>query len=180
MHVDMPSRNCSGVRDFIRYLTALHTDLDALLAFYGTRRCRNASFRTYHLRQKLLHSVYQTLTNNGMPTVIFFGAGKFWTSSRGHPASPLSLLRRFLSQRCIVRLVDEFRTSVICSRCTERMDGRSPHGSWHLKVCRSGCQKLWNRKAVLNVANMGGFSIDRLADQYAVEMWNAKPVPRTT
>jgi glycogen phosphorylase len=40
-------------------------------------------------------------------------------------------------------------------------------------------QKAWNRKAVLNVANMGGFSIDRLTDQYAVEMWNAKPVPRT-
>jgi starch phosphorylase len=37
----------------------------------------------------------------------------------------------------------------------------------------------WNRKAVLNVASMGGFSIDRLTDQYAVEMWNAKPVPRT-
>jgi starch phosphorylase len=41
-------------------------------------------------------------------------------------------------------------------------------------------QKLWNRKAVLNVANMGQFSIDRLTDQYAVEMWSAKPVPRTT
>ncbi len=40
-------------------------------------------------------------------------------------------------------------------------------------------QKLWNRKAVLNVANMGPFSIDRLTDQYAVEMWNSKPVPRT-
>jgi glycogen phosphorylase len=39
-------------------------------------------------------------------------------------------------------------------------------------------QREWNRKAVLNVANMGGFSIDRLTDQYATEMWNAKPVPR--
>ena len=40
-------------------------------------------------------------------------------------------------------------------------------------------QKEWNRKAVLNVANVGGFSIDRLTDQYAVEMWSTKPVPRT-
>ncbi len=39
-------------------------------------------------------------------------------------------------------------------------------------------QKEWNRKAVLNVANMGTFSIDRLTDQYAIDMWNAKPVPR--
>jgi len=36
----------------------------------------------------------------------------------------------------------------------------------------------WNRKAILNVANIGGFSIDRLVRQYAAEVWNAMPVPR--
>jgi starch phosphorylase len=36
----------------------------------------------------------------------------------------------------------------------------------------------WNRKAILNVANIGPFSIDRLVAQYADEVWNAKPVPR--
>jgi len=39
-------------------------------------------------------------------------------------------------------------------------------------------QKQWNRKAILNVANIGGFSIDRLTHQYAAEVWNADPVPR--
>jgi starch phosphorylase len=38
--------------------------------------------------------------------------------------------------------------------------------------------KQWNRKAILNVANIGGFSIDRLVHQYAAEVWNATPVPR--
>ena len=39
-------------------------------------------------------------------------------------------------------------------------------------------QKEWNRKAILNVANIGPFSIDRLVDQYANEVWHAKPIPR--
>jgi glycogen phosphorylase len=39
-------------------------------------------------------------------------------------------------------------------------------------------QRQWNRKAILNVANIGGFSIDRLTHQYAADVWNANPVPR--
>jgi starch phosphorylase len=53
------------------------------------------------------------------------------------------------------------------TKCQEKIDGVY------------GDQKEWNRKAVLNVASIGGFSIDRLTDQYAAEMWNVKPVPRT-
>ena len=36
----------------------------------------------------------------------------------------------------------------------------------------------WNRKAILNVANLGPFSIDRLVQQYAGEVWHTTPVPR--
>ena len=42
-----------------------------------------------------------------------------------------------------------------------------------------GDQTGWNRKAILNVANIGGFSIDRLVHQYASEVWHAAPVPRS-
>ena len=38
--------------------------------------------------------------------------------------------------------------------------------------------KQWNRKAILNVANIGGFSIDRLVHQYASDVWGTTPVPR--
>jgi starch phosphorylase len=38
--------------------------------------------------------------------------------------------------------------------------------------------KEWSQKAILNVANIGGFSIDRLVQQYANEVWHAAPVPR--
>jgi starch phosphorylase len=39
-------------------------------------------------------------------------------------------------------------------------------------------KKQWNRKAILNVAHIGGFSVDRLVQQYAEEVWHAAPIPR--
>jgi glycogen phosphorylase len=40
-------------------------------------------------------------------------------------------------------------------------------------------QDAWARKAVLNVAASGKFSSDRTIQQYATEIWNAKPCPVT-
>jgi starch phosphorylase len=37
-------------------------------------------------------------------------------------------------------------------------------------------QRDWSRRAILNVANVGRFSIDRLVKQYAAEVWNAMPI----
>jgi len=39
-------------------------------------------------------------------------------------------------------------------------------------------KKQWNRKAILNVAHIGGFSVDRLVQQYAEDVWHAAPIPR--
>jgi starch phosphorylase len=39
-----------------------------------------------------------------------------------------------------------------------------------------GDSKEWTRKSILNVANIGRFSIDRLVKEYAASVWNAKPV----
>jgi len=37
-------------------------------------------------------------------------------------------------------------------------------------------QQRWTKMSILNVANMGKFSTDRTIQQYAREIWNAKPV----
>ena len=39
-------------------------------------------------------------------------------------------------------------------------------------------QSQWLRKVILNVANMGNFSSDRTIQQYAEQVWQAKPVSR--
>jgi len=40
-------------------------------------------------------------------------------------------------------------------------------------------QRLWAKKSILNVANMGKFSSDRTIREYAQEIWKAKPIPIT-
>jgi starch phosphorylase len=37
----------------------------------------------------------------------------------------------------------------------------------------------WTRKAILNIARIGRFSVDRLVGQYASEVWATAPVPST-
>ena len=37
-------------------------------------------------------------------------------------------------------------------------------------------QDEWNRRAILNVANMGKFSSDRTITEYANEIWEIKPI----
>jgi starch phosphorylase len=34
----------------------------------------------------------------------------------------------------------------------------------------------WGRRAILNVARMGWFSIDRTVDEYADKIWNVEPI----
>jgi glycogen phosphorylase len=40
-----------------------------------------------------------------------------------------------------------------------------------------GNQQQWTRKAILNVANIGRFSADRLVREYATKVWLVEPVP---
>eukprot|EP00056_Hartaetosiga_gracilis_P018152 m.9824 g.9824 ORF g.9824 m.9824 type:complete len:78 (+) comp6434_c0_seq1:443-676(+) len=37
-------------------------------------------------------------------------------------------------------------------------------------------ERAWAKKCIINVANGGFFSSDRTIQQYATQIWNAKPV----
>src|SRR6266480_6507300 len=73
----LPSRNCSTLEGFRAYLSALRPSLHRILAFYGSPKWRNAAFRCYYLRQKLLHDVCHQFRMTGKQTVVFFGAARF-------------------------------------------------------------------------------------------------------
>ena len=73
----LPSRNCSTLEGFRAYLSALRPSLPRILAFYGSPKWRNAAFRCYYLRQKLLHDVCHQFRMTGKRTVVFFGASRY-------------------------------------------------------------------------------------------------------
>ena len=77
----------------------------------------------------------------------FFGAATFRCSSPGHMAFPRSLLQHALSWFPGIQVVptDEFRTSLVCSKCRNSIiDGPAPRSSWRLKAC-SSCHVIHNR-----------------------------------
>ncbi|KAI3656406.1 hypothetical protein MP638_000403 [Amoeboaphelidium occidentale] len=81
---------------------------------------------------------------------VAFGGGQFSSTSRGHHPIPRRSLINALKQRKIpMRLVDEFRTSMLCCKCKEPLPKR---GMWHVKRC-DNCNIFWNRdvNAAVNI-----------------------------
>ena len=77
-----------------------------------------------------------------------------------------------------------------CNRYQEIFDALTQHGDHYLLLADYqsyiDCQKHidsvylnqqeWNRKSILNIANMGKFSSDRTIQEYADTIWDVKPV----
>ena len=154
----LPRRRCSSPEAYKTYLATLLPELSAMLKFYGTAQRRNDSFRRYHLRQRLITRVCQNILQSGKQTVVFAGDAGFNVASPGHMASPRSRMLKALSEFPGITVVptDEFRTSVLCSRCLGRLDTRHPRQSWRLKDCPS-CHVRWNRdvNAAVNILHVG-------------------------
>jgi hypothetical protein len=136
---DIPTPCCTDVAGFQTYLTYLLAHRDTFLEFHGATRWRRLRWKSYIERTKAYNTLCQRITANDPTTVVAFGDGRFSSSSRGHASGPVQGLYRELKKRLRgrVRLVDEYRTSVMCSGCDERMDGRSRF--WGLKVCKNIC-----------------------------------------
>ena len=59
--------------------------------------------------------------------VVAYGAARFGSTMRGSRGVPLQRLLRYLKQRALVVMVDEYRTSRVCSKCSEqRLKDRGP------------------------------------------------------
>ena len=69
-------------------------------------------------------------------------------------AGPVKQLMWELRKRCRVKIIDEFRTSKICSKCEGLFC--KPQRFWALRTCRHMCLTLWNRdvNAARNIRNI--------------------------
>ena len=74
-------------------------------------------WRTHRKRQSALTRMCNDITGNHKHTLVAFGNAKFNSSG------PTVSLRRRLRSLCHVYDMDEFRTSMLCSSCHQRMTG---------------------------------------------------------
>ena len=135
----VPTSGCTTIAEFQTYATYVLLHRDAILEFYGAVRWRRLRWKCHMGRSKAYDQVCKRITADDPETFVAFGDGHFSSSSRGHAPAPVKGLYKELKRRLgrNVRLVDEYKTSIMCSKCTARMDGRSR--IWALKMCKNTC-----------------------------------------
>ena len=124
--------------------------MDRLLGFHHDKKFRDKRFTRYCGSRRVMHRLCKEIMGtSGQKTLVGFGD---WSNQdaggliKKSPSGPVLGLRRELSKRCTVRLVDEFRTSKLCRwchECTRNMrrklsapttPGEAPGGFTHTQV----------------------------------------------
>lgn len=111
------------------YLTSRHDGMATprimyLFSWHSWGR-RDLAFTRYTGQQKALGKMVRQLTGKaGSNTLIGFGNWSAKNSAgiiKKHPCSPAKKLLHALRPHCTVVMVDEYRTSKLCSQCAARM-----------------------------------------------------------
>ncbi|KAI3657916.1 hypothetical protein MP638_003553 [Amoeboaphelidium occidentale] len=166
---NVPTSKVSHVSDLHNHFFYLFAHLNLWFDFYGSRQWRQLRKRSSIKRQQALDLIVNRiigkverkcyLGHKGVNAkqsrsynnvFVAFGGGQFSSTSRGHHPIPRRSLINALKQRKIpMRLVDEFRTSMLCCKCKEPLPKR---GMWNVKRC-DNCNIFWNRdvNAAVNI-----------------------------
>jgi hypothetical protein len=116
---DIPMSGVSVSLSFDAFLEYVLGLLRRFLDFYGERRWRRGRWQNYMGRQAAMDKLCRRVIGEGPPenTIVAYGNALFLSSSVGFAAGPVKLLLWEISKRCRVKVIDEFRTSQLCSRC---------------------------------------------------------------
>ncbi|KAI3660383.1 hypothetical protein MP638_005397 [Amoeboaphelidium occidentale] len=166
---NVPTSKVSHVSDLHNHFFYLFAHLNLWLDFYGSRQWRQLRKRSSIKRQQALDLIVNRIigkterkcylghkganakhSRSYNNVFVAFGGGQFSSTSRGHHPIPRRSLINALKQRKIpMRLVDEFRTSMLCCKCKEPLPKR---GMWHVKRY-DNCNIVWNRdvNAAVNI-----------------------------
>jgi transposase len=166
---NVPTSKVSHVSDLHNHFFYLFAHLNLWFEFFGSRQWRQLRKRSSIKRQQALDLIVNRIIGKAERkcylghkganakqsrsynnVFVAFGGGQFSSSSRGHHPIPRRSLINALKQRKIpMRLVDEFRTSMLCCKCKEPLPKR---GMWHVKRC-DNCNIFWNRdvNAAVNI-----------------------------
>lgn len=143
INTGIPTAKTSTTATFQVHLqyTLLHRD--TLCSFYGARRWLRLRWKCHIAKEKMWEVMIRRITNGNQRTIVALGDASFAHNSRGHASTPTKELRRRLKGRCRLRMIDEYRTSITCSKCDGSLPKRTRY--WQVKVCQDICLTSWNR-----------------------------------
>jgi hypothetical protein len=173
-----PTGDGLGLEEFSKRVTAVTASMYALIRFHTARRVRKLRRRVTVQKQREVDRVCAEITG-GKVTVVAFGAATVGKGGAKGQCGPCEAVRRRLSShhRATVVMVEEFRTSRMCSTClsgiggfrvlrrrriieggmlTVSVGGDGSHETCHnVRACTNPlCRIVWNRdvNAARNIA----------------------------
>lgn len=145
--------------------------LSEVMRLFGSRQYKKHRQNGFYRKNAALEHLAKMVTGGRRDAIVAYGAAKFGSCVRGNPPVGLKAMLRRLQQRCTVFLVDEHRTSRVCSiaDCNgelELMKGhvwdrsqqppvRREKRFWAVQRCTL-CGMVWNRdhNAATNILNV--------------------------
>jgi hypothetical protein len=117
----------------------------AIVSYYRPKRWRRMRWKTRIKRQKAYDSICKTIAGGENPerVVVVYGGASFNPCSRGHPPTPNKHLYKEIKKRFRSRLINEYNTSKLCSKCDNIL---VQSDIWSIKSCNNpNCWTRWNR-----------------------------------
>jgi hypothetical protein len=142
------SKNSQNWDSFLRsYLSVYHR----LWEFKTRKKWARTRFRVFGLKKKVLDRFFNRMDGPVKP-IIMHGSAKFSPNGRSELSAPTTSIYRLCEKRFKVELVDEFRTTKICSNCNHVLnpvlicsnDRRKTKEIRGLRRCSSSeCSQTW-------------------------------------
>ena len=133
------------------------TRLEDVLKLYGSKRYRKFKQNGFYTKQRVLNKLVARITKGRRKVLLAYGSANVGSCVRGNPPIAAKAFRRHCKQRCKVVMIDEFRTSRVCSACEGdlvQMTGKVQDKKtkewkrnrpiWAVQVCQD-CGTVWNR-----------------------------------
>lgn len=165
---DAPTYKVSSSAMYWKRMEWLWANFNQLIEFSAS-----LDFRKWRVvRQRFAKKAIAALATRIVPkpsTSTYVGMGDWKTRSgvRGYPHVPVLAMRRALGQCATLLLVDEYKTSKVCSRCDHEL---SPYAARQVLRCKnSECRITWDRDVNASV-KMFKLASDKVAgrDRQAV------------
>ena len=115
---EVPESNGPSVQAFQNHVAYVLQHRDTLLGFFGSKRHRQQKWGVYIRTQKAIQYMCKKITGGRDKTevTVAFGSAR-GPHMKGTLPAPVKLLHKALQSRAAVVDIDEFRTSVVCSKC---------------------------------------------------------------